>query len=137
MGRDCGHGRPHYLAARMHSTYGVYVLADVFDLSQLLFLNNVYVLGYVCSKWRDGYMPTLQAARGNRHLSRVVPSRDRNTEHGLGGRLGNVVSELVAIAKDHCLGVPGCVPDEFPEWERLAPACVQLMESMYWSMSLV
>ena len=82
-------------------------------------------------------MPTSRAVRGNRDLSRVVPSRDRNTEHGLGGRLGNVVSELVAIAKDHCLGMPGCVPDEFPEWERLEPACVQLMESMYWSMSLV
>ena len=48
MGRDCGHGRPHYLAARMHSTYGVYVLVDAFGLSQLLFLNDEYVLGYVC-----------------------------------------------------------------------------------------
>ena len=82
-------------------------------------------------------MPTSRAGRGNRDLSRVVPSRDRNTEHGLGGRLGNVVSELVAIAKNQGLGVPGCVPDEFQEWERLAPACIQLMESMYWSMRLV
>ena len=48
VGRGCGHGRTRYLAACMHSTYGVYVLVDAFGLSQLLFLNDEYVLGCVC-----------------------------------------------------------------------------------------
>ena len=81
--------------------------------------------------------PLCGQREGTDILAELFRPEKRNTKHGLGRRLGNVLSKLVAIAKNHGLGVPGRVPDEFQEWERLAPACIQLMESMYWSMRLV
>jgi len=73
---------------------------------------------------------TIGQHQGRKYLtssktSRIIaelcpPPKDSKKKHGLKKQLGKFVGRLVALAKNHCLGVPGCASaEDVQEWMSL------------------